>query len=533
MASAVPIQLALQGGGAKIVHLIATLEAVERLEKLQKIRVTRLAGTSAGAIAACLFAARIPMSTVKEALRNFRSELTSFPEPTLSAFVWNVLAKGRPLASTSSLEALLDRLFKDAKVDLVSSLPVPVTIVSADLFTGKPHEASEGDSLTTALMDSCAIPFYFRLWSHARGGHVDGGLCENLPVEKLKTKDQDKYGPVIAVSFKRPRTVGVHGLKKYASALLDTAIYNSEERSRHQLVPDSIFPIETDIETFNFEAALSDTGGLGDAYTLTRNSAEVFFKTYLDNREGTVIGDLWAAQSPDTMQKLAEIYQDQHIPSKHRVERATIVVQANCLLQKGEVLAGVPDQVTYRRVFWAGKDPIYCQKIGLTSASDSRFLGQAQVSVLGPRGQTIRTTILPAANVKSMDVLAPLPSTSARALLVFFHPPLPVASGPYTLRLEEWVENAMSKLKARERDDIYISKLERAGGPVDRVDLVLKAPISYGEIKFLIDPDSNQGKKMEDGDAAEFGGPGHFRSFCWSCKNADPARPSRVYVEPD
>ncbi len=339
-----------------------------------------------------------------------------------------------------------------------------------------------------------------------RGGHVDGGLCENLPIERLKTKDQAQYGPVIAVSFKRPRTAGVAGLKKYAAALLDTAIYNSEERSRQQLVPDRIFPIETDLETFNFEAALSDTGGLGDAYTLTRNSAAQFFKAYLENREGTVVGDPWAAQSPDTMRKLAEIYRDQHLPSKHRVERATIVVQANCLLQKNEVLAGVPDQVTYRRIFRAGKDPIYCQKIGFTIAPNSRFLGQAIVSVRGPGGSAIRTTILPVASLKSVD----LPSL-ARAVLVFFHPPLPAESGPYTLTLEEWVENAMSKLKARQRDDLFISKFERADGPVDRVDLVLKVP---------------------DGDSDEFDEPRHFKPVGWVFHNVDPSRGSRVYVDP-
>src|SRR5438477_223460 len=52
----VPIQLAIQGGGAKIAALMATLEAVDSLQTSGAVKVTRIAGTSAGAIVGAVYA---------------------------------------------------------------------------------------------------------------------------------------------------------------------------------------------------------------------------------------------------------------------------------------------------------------------------------------------------------------------------------------------------------------------------------------------------------------------------------------------
>jgi predicted acylesterase/phospholipase RssA len=63
------VQLAIQGGGAKIVDLMATLEAIEELEKEGRLKVTKIAGTSAGSIVGAFFAAKIPMDTIRTNLR--------------------------------------------------------------------------------------------------------------------------------------------------------------------------------------------------------------------------------------------------------------------------------------------------------------------------------------------------------------------------------------------------------------------------------------------------------------------------------
>src|SRR5262245_43672164 len=68
MQQPVNIQLAVQGGGAKLAALVAAMAAIEQLEKDGVIRVTRVAGTSAGSIVGAFFAARIPMEVVRQEL---------------------------------------------------------------------------------------------------------------------------------------------------------------------------------------------------------------------------------------------------------------------------------------------------------------------------------------------------------------------------------------------------------------------------------------------------------------------------------
>ncbi|MEI8288171.1 MAG: patatin-like phospholipase family protein [Verrucomicrobiota bacterium] len=47
------IQIAMQGGGAKLSALLAAMEALQSSQNKNEIRVTRISGTSSGAIVAC------------------------------------------------------------------------------------------------------------------------------------------------------------------------------------------------------------------------------------------------------------------------------------------------------------------------------------------------------------------------------------------------------------------------------------------------------------------------------------------------
>ena len=62
------IQLAIQGGGAKICDLLAAAEVVQELVAAGELQVTRVAGTSAGAIVACMIGAGKTATTFKETL---------------------------------------------------------------------------------------------------------------------------------------------------------------------------------------------------------------------------------------------------------------------------------------------------------------------------------------------------------------------------------------------------------------------------------------------------------------------------------
>src|SRR5437879_3733318 len=109
--SAFPIQLAIQGGGAKIYALMAAMEAVQDLQEKGIIKVTKIAGTSAGAIVGCLFAAGIRMETLRARLRGMSTKEIKrlFPDVGVPGAMLK-FTRGQPLWETSRLEAFLTSL---------------------------------------------------------------------------------------------------------------------------------------------------------------------------------------------------------------------------------------------------------------------------------------------------------------------------------------------------------------------------------------------------------------------------------------
>lgn len=63
-----PIQLSFQGGGAKIIDLLAAAEAIQEKSASGEIVISRVAGTSAGSIVATLLAFDIKISTLDSSL---------------------------------------------------------------------------------------------------------------------------------------------------------------------------------------------------------------------------------------------------------------------------------------------------------------------------------------------------------------------------------------------------------------------------------------------------------------------------------
>ena len=61
----IPVQLAFQGGGAKVVALLAAAEAIQDACRQNLISVSRVSGTSAGSIVACLLAGEINIGEVR------------------------------------------------------------------------------------------------------------------------------------------------------------------------------------------------------------------------------------------------------------------------------------------------------------------------------------------------------------------------------------------------------------------------------------------------------------------------------------
>src|SRR4051794_13862617 len=134
MSNPLRIQIAIQGGGAKIIGLVAAMEGVQELEAHEQIQGTRLAGTSAGAIVAALFSARVPMGQLRVSLGTgeLRDLFQSYKSPGIMDILKG-LASGTPICDPTPIRDFLRKLFNASGKEHIKDLKPPVHIVSADV----------------------------------------------------------------------------------------------------------------------------------------------------------------------------------------------------------------------------------------------------------------------------------------------------------------------------------------------------------------------------------------------------------------
>ncbi len=507
------IQIAIQGGGAKICSLIAAMDAVQELEREGVVKVTRVAGTSAGAIVGCLFAADIPMEVVKVRLQSFNPPQLSqmFPAPGLKNLTR--LSFGKPLWKPDALAKELDRFFgQRAKVftlgDLRAKKNVDVYVVAADLTESRKlvhHDPSK--KIVEALLDSCGLPYCFRTWSKSGSAVVvDGGICENLPSDEL-VGFEDKDGPTIGFSFDPVRGRAPSSFKDFSIALLDTAMSNSMSRARQRLGTDRVFSIATNIGTFDFGKAIDE--GLGVQYDLVKQQAAKFLREFVSSKLakiGKISGDAWQEQNMTMMKSLGEVYRIQHEPSKLKYLECSLVVQGNSIGGDHKQ----PDYVWNVMKFATLNDPIYCHAISLTESDNPAAGDTAEFSVLE---ETTKTSI----DIRSMPIRDSVVPTR-RGLLLSFLPVLKKNSGPYALTITDASQDFLKPLIESRIDELVIAPL-RATGLIDRMDLVLLWPKGAGQVSMVPKDGTVLGKKMTSLELRDYSRPAGFDIIGWRGEN--------------
>lgn len=502
------LQLAIQGGGAKICALLAAMEAIQTLQSEGIVKVTRIAGTSAGAIVGCLFAAGIDMALVRERLRNVTPTQLArlFPAPGLN--VVTRLSRGRPLWNDDFLRSELARFLElEAKVytfeDLTNKKQIKVFVVAANLTDSVKvvHGLVPTENVVESLLDSCGLPFCFRIWSKA-GSRVivDGGICENLPSDELE--DETKDGPIIGVSFYPVRGRSPITLKNFSIALLDTAMNNSMTRAKVRL-GERVFSISTDIGTFDFARALNE--GLGDKYELVKVAADKFFREFVSaqrNKKVTVSPAAWEEQNTLMMSTLGEVYKKQHEPTKLRYKHCSLFVEANSL--SGDL--SQEDYVNYGMTFETLDDPIYCHAVSLSETEHQAIFGQSELSVLDEAGRAVE--------IRKVPIRDPTTTTGTR-LLLFFLPALRPNSGTYTLEVKDAVRDVAGRLREGRWDELSFMPL-RASGTIDKVDLVLHWPKASGDVRMVPKAGKFQGRQMTPLELGNYPYRTGYRALGWT-----------------
>ena len=141
--------------------------------------IVELAGTSGGSIVAAYAA----MGATADRLRALSS--ASLPSGIASVQV-SAMLFGEALNSGAILSRWLGNIFSDATF---GQTRIPLHVVATDINAGKSFTFDETNSPDVRLADACrasaSIPFFYEP-AHVRGvKYLDGGMCCNLPVDKL------------------------------------------------------------------------------------------------------------------------------------------------------------------------------------------------------------------------------------------------------------------------------------------------------------------------------------------------------------
>jgi predicted acylesterase/phospholipase RssA len=177
--------------------------------------------------------------------------------------------KGTPLLKTEVLIEFLNELFAEAApnakmpIQELNRRPdrIQLAITGSDLSRGKGETFEQGNVVET-IASSCAIPFAFRTYCDIKTSpYVDGGVCENLPVERL-LKDEDNDGAVFAVSIveenAQPYIPG--NVKEYLLQLLSASMNHNVDRAKRLVGLSNVIEARTRLTTFDFEGAISKLG---------------------------------------------------------------------------------------------------------------------------------------------------------------------------------------------------------------------------------------------------------------------------------
>jgi predicted acylesterase/phospholipase RssA len=210
------LQVAFQGGGARFVEMLPVAHGLADAHRKGYIRITRVAGCSAGSICAALIAYKADFDLAKQ-------------------FIIDEGPK----------QARAMRRFS-------SNFGTKVCGVNIDRVR-----------LGQALMQARhGIPFAFRTYTDVETSpYVDGGVCENLPVERL-LKDEDEDGPVFAVSIveDNPRPYLPANVKEYLLQLLSASMNHNVERAKRLVGYSNVIEAKTVLNTFDFEGAIVPDG---------------------------------------------------------------------------------------------------------------------------------------------------------------------------------------------------------------------------------------------------------------------------------
>ncbi len=441
-----PIQIAFQGGGAKLVALMAAAEAIEELREDPEfnITVTRVAGTSAGSIAASMLASKKSIKNFKkDVVRHGPEALNGFKFPNLYITFWRAF-RGKPILDEYILRRFINLLFKDAETNISDFDNQDVYILASNLdHSEKVIYGGERDAyLVDAIIDSCAIPFILR--THNDGTRiVDGGICANLPTNELFDKTQEK-GRVIAVSFfHEPSYEKISNPVHYAQCLVETSMENSVKDAINRVEEGGgdVIQIDTSIATFQFEEALAAIDG--DMYKRIKLETENQIKALLEKWRNEEADDIKidTPSKPIThlemSQRIYSLYECLHDPEHIKIKRSVKIVICNSLWDLDDQRHNSIDNIEHIIVLEPLEDGVRAFRSGLQVALPVEQ--KMEWYVYDGSGSKVEVICIPISKPSKLEGR----ESYTNHLIFFFKKQLDLDKSPYTISIKRVQKDAM------------------------------------------------------------------------------------------
>jgi len=212
-----PIRVALSGSGFKFPAHVGALHAIRDAGFVP----IEMAGTSGGSIVATLAACGMDLDQMKTlTLERDWSDMLSF---SLGSVLTRMgYCSGAALLAWIS-ENTAGKTFGDLTMDLV--------VMASDVAAEVPFEfsraATPGAPVALAARASAAIPFVYAPVEYGSAMLMDGGCCNNIPVDKLTIDDVPRIG-IQLVSKASPLAAGTHSAIDIAPRVIDLMLSANE-----------------------------------------------------------------------------------------------------------------------------------------------------------------------------------------------------------------------------------------------------------------------------------------------------------------
>lgn len=211
------VALAFSGSGFKVPAHVGALEAI----LMSGHKVVELSGTSGGSIIAALYACGMDLSEMKTL--SMTEDWSRFLSFDMSALI-----RGSYCSGTELYEFLL----KKTKRTKFKDLKIPLKVITSDVSNNTPFtfskETTPDATVALAVRASASIPFVYSPVKYEDKILVDGGLVNNIPVDRLDYPGY-KLGVQLHSNYPNQRTQDeLRWPWKMVSRLLNLLIDSSE-----------------------------------------------------------------------------------------------------------------------------------------------------------------------------------------------------------------------------------------------------------------------------------------------------------------